>query len=175
MVTPKELVEDRPPIPAMKATGRKTAMSERVMAGNAAGQSDLAGSFDGGLARRHLLLFHVTEDDLEHDHGIINDDPYRQGESQRRVITLRVKPIHSMAAKVAMSALGMETAAMIVGRIFPRKRKTIPAARMECRTRYSCTASQCVFIVAAELSVTYCCWSYLEGTVLLLIMKWMCS
>ncbi len=36
-------------------------------------------------------------------------------------MTFRVKPIHSIAAKVAMSALGMATAAMMVGRSLPQE------------------------------------------------------
>ena len=57
----------------------------------------------------------------------------------RSVRMLRLNPRYSMAAKVAMSELGMAIAEMIVGRKRRRKTSTTKAARIEPTIRCSCT------------------------------------
>ncbi len=136
MVTPKEFM-NRPTIPAMNATGRNTAMSERVMAMTASPTSlvpSIAASradiFFSSMYRK-MISSTITASSMTIPTARVR---------ARRVITFKVKPIHSIAANVAMRALGMATAAMIVGRSLPRKSHTIPAARNEPRIKCSCTA-----------------------------------
>ena len=81
IVTPNEFM-NRPTMPAMNATGRKTAISESDVARTA--MPDFLRPFDRGLGRRHLLLFHEAEDVLEHDDGVVDDDADRQRQRQQR-------------------------------------------------------------------------------------------
>ncbi len=75
MVTPNEFMK-RPTMPPMNATGRKTTISDREVAMTARPISFVPST----AASRgvHLLLFHVPEDVLQHDDGVVDDDADRQ-------------------------------------------------------------------------------------------------
>ena len=81
IVRPK-LRRNLPGMPPMKATGRKTAMSESVVARTARPISLVA--LDGRDHRRLFLLLDVAEDVLEHDDGVVDDDADRERQREQR-------------------------------------------------------------------------------------------
>ena len=149
MVTPK-LCKKRPTMPLMKATGKKTAISESVVARTArptsrvAAQAAMKGfSFFSSMNRRMFSRTTMASS--------ITIPTARA--SARRVIMLSVKPITCMSANVPMIEMGMASAAMRVLRTFPRKSKTMRAAKKAPRIRCSRTAARLVRI-DCELSRT---------------------
>ena len=78
-VNPKELMK-RPTMPPMKPTGRKTASSDRVVAMTARPISLVP--WIGRLEGRHVLLFDVAVDILQHDDGVVDHDADHQGQRQ---------------------------------------------------------------------------------------------
>ena len=68
-------------------------MSESVIAMTARPTS--LRTLDGRLSRRHLFLFHVAKDDLEHDHGVVDHDADREGEGEQRDdVQGKAHPVH---------------------------------------------------------------------------------
>ncbi len=72
----------RPTMPPMKATGRNTAISDRLVARTA--RPDLLGALDRRLPGRHLLLFHEAEDVFQHHHRVVDHDAHRQRQGEQR-------------------------------------------------------------------------------------------
>ena len=77
IVRPKLLMK-RPTMPLRKATGMKTASSDKR--GGHDREADLARAIDGRIMRRLLLLLEMPEDVLHHDDGVIDHDAHRQRE-----------------------------------------------------------------------------------------------
>ena len=137
MVTPKEFMK-RPTMPPMKATGRKTAISESDVARTASAISPVpwaaASRGESFFSSRNRKTFSSTT-------TASSMTMPTTSASARRVMTLSVKPMYCIAAKVAMREVGMATAAMIVSRKRRRNKSTVAAAKSEPRSRCSLTAS----------------------------------
>ncbi len=137
MVTPKEFMK-RPTMPPMKATGRKTAISDRLVASTASAISRVPSTAAclGGCCfssmKRKMFSSTTTASSITMPTASVR---------ARSVMTLSVKPMYSMAPKVAMSEAGMATAAITVGRSLRRKSQTTAEAKSEPRIRCSCTFS----------------------------------
>ena len=127
IVTPNEFMK-RPTMPPMKATGRKTAIRERRLARTARPISRVPSTAAciGGRSfssmKRKMFSSTITASSMTIPTTSV---------SASRVMMLRVKPMYCMAAKVAMSELGMAMAEMRVGRKRRRKNQTTPAAKSD--------------------------------------------
>ena len=137
-VSPK-LRQKRPTSPPMKATGKKIAMSETVVATTAS-----TISFDPVTAASQGERFSSSMWRKMFSSTMIASSITMPVETERpSIVTLfSVNPAHRMAKKVAMIEVGMETAAMSAGRQFrhPRKTHTIRLARRAPRMRWCCTS-----------------------------------
>ena len=89
---------------------------------------------DGSLHRRQVLLFHVAEDFSRTTTASSMTIP-TASVSASSVDDVERESMYAIAANVAISELGIATAAMRVGRNFFRNSQTIPAAKIDPRTR----------------------------------------
>ena len=137
MVTPKEYM-NRPTMPPMNATGRNTAISDRLVASTARPTSWVPsmaasrGDIFFSSMKRKMFSSTTTASSITMPTASVRASS---------VMTLSVKSMYFMAAKVAISELGMATAEISVGRKRRRKRQTMKAAKSEPATRCSLTAS----------------------------------
>ena len=137
IVRPKEFM-NRPTMPPMNATGRKTATSESVVARTARPIS-----FVASIAAWNGMTFFSSMNRKMFSRTTIASSMTMPtaSVSARSVRTFSVKPIAYMRANVEMMDVGIAIAAMSVERRFPRKRRTTRAARKPPRTRCSWTVS----------------------------------
>ena len=147
IVTPNEFM-NRPTMPPMRATGRKTATSESDVARTARPISRvpstaacIGGRFFSSMKRK-MFSSTMTASSMTMPTTRVR---------ARSVMTFSVKPAHCIAANVAMSELGIARAEMSVGRKRRRKNQTTAAAKSAPRTRCSFTAS--------TAATTYSDWS----------------
>ena len=82
-IVSRSCLRKRPGMPPMKATGRKTAMRDSVVAMTARPIS-LVPRDGGHVERRLALLLDVPEDVLEHDDRVVDHDPDGQREREER-------------------------------------------------------------------------------------------
>ena len=140
MVTPNELMK-RPTMPPMKAIGRKTAISDRLVAVTAKPISRVAstaawkGDIFFSSMKRKMFSSTTTASSITMPTARVRP---------KRVIVLSVKPITFIAAKAAMIEAGMATPAIRVGRSLCRKSSTMMVARNEPRIKCSCTLCSAV-------------------------------
>ena len=137
-VSPK-LRQKRPTSPPMKATGKKIAISETVVATTAS-----TISFDPVTAASQGERFSSSMCRKMFSSTMIASSITMPVETDRPSIVMlfSVKPAHRMAKKVAMIDVGMDTAAMSAGRQFrhPRNTQTMRLARRAPRTRWCWTS-----------------------------------
>jgi hypothetical protein len=153
IVRPK-LARKRPTMPPMKATGRKTASSDRVVARTARPISRVA-----RMAAGNGLIPFSSIQRWTFSRTTMASSMTMPTERARasRVRMLRVKPTLHISEKVPTTETGMAMAAMTVDRMLPRKTSTTMAARMAPMMRCSMTASALVRI-DWELSRTTSRW-----------------
>ena len=135
IVTPKPFI-NRPDIPDMNATGRNTAMSEKVVASTARPISRVAAMAAG----KGFIPFSFTNRKMFSRTTIASSITIPTASARANsVIMLRVNPCHHMSAKVPMIDTGIASAATSALRKLARNSSTTREAKRLPSTRCSFT------------------------------------